>query len=83
MEWQDLVIGAAQWVLFLSLLPSVFSDDKPALATSFLTFVTLSTMAVAFVTLSFWNSAIGTAAGAFTWGVLALQVYARSRTPRD
>jgi len=79
MEWQDIVIGGAQWVLFMSLFPSVFSEDKPAFSTSLLTFTTLSAMAVTFVTLEFWNSAVGTAAGATTWGVLAYQVYAKKR----
>jgi len=71
--WQELIFTVGGFVFFLALLPSIFSKDKPAFATSVVTASFLSLFVVAFASLELWWSAIAQAAGALAWWILTLQ----------
>lgn len=71
--WQDWVLTAGQLVLFLALLPSVFSAAKPHLASSAMTSVVLYTFTVAFWSLGLVWGASMSALVASTWLILFLQ----------
>jgi hypothetical protein len=75
MEWQDIVISVGQWILAAALLPSVFSNDKPALATSILTGSILAVFSFTFYTLNLPGATLSAAAVAILWLILALQRY--------
>ena len=77
--WQDVVISIGQWLFFLALLPSVFSNDKPALSTSIMTGGTLMVFAVTYVTLDLWVSTFSTLLVASTWFFLSWQKYQQKR----
>lgn len=79
MEWQDFVISAGQIVLFLALIPSVLSKDKPAFSTSLLTGSVLAVFAFTFVTLSMWFSGLSAGLVSVTWFLLAGQKYLSDR----
>lgn len=73
MLWQDLVLTGGSAVFALALLPSVFSKDKPALSTSFMTGTVLLIFAFVYWTLSLWVSTITTIITGFLWLTLAIQ----------
>lgn len=72
-SWQDLFLTAGNVVLWLALLPSVFSENKPALSTSLLTGSILLMFSVIFATLELWFSSAALALVGATWFVLAVQ----------
>lgn len=82
MVWQDVVIGAGDYIFFIALLPSIFSRDKPALSSSLLTGTILIVFAFTFTTLHLWNSAFGSLLVGIAWFVLAIQKYRTKRTQR-
>src|SRR3989344_1550121 len=59
----------------LSLLPSVFSKDKPALATSLITTSILFIYVYVYITMNLYMTALGTLTTGMLWGVLAYQKY--------
>lgn len=75
MVWQDIVITACQVVAVFSLLPSIFSDDKPALKTSIMNVCIVSVVSFCMLTLKLWSSSFTAALIAVSWGILALQKY--------
>jgi len=75
MPWQDVVIGFVQWVLFLALLPSIWSPHKPALLSSIVMAASLSVLAFTFFTLGYWNATIALVANVLGWVVLGVQRY--------
>ncbi len=79
MAWQDIIIGAGQWVFLLALLPSIFGKDKPALMTSLLTCVVLAVLAFAYATLALWVSTISAMLVSSAWLTLAVQKYRINR----
>ena len=79
MEWQDIILSIGQIVFIIALLPSVFSKDKPALATSVITGITLMIFAFTYATLSLTNAAISAVIVSLLWFVLAIQKYKQQK----
>ena len=77
MSWQDVVITAGQIVFFLALLPSIFSEDKPALATSLTTGLVLIAFAFAYLSLDLLFAFATGGITAVCWLVLAYQKFRR------
>ncbi len=75
MIWQDYVFVVGNLVFIAALIPSIVGKDKPAIATSILTSITLYTFAFSFATLSLWGSAVLTFIVASLWLTLAFQKY--------
>jgi len=75
MIWQDIVLGGAQIFFAISLLPSVFSKDKPALATSVMTSFMLYVIGYVNFTLNLYGASGGLFIVATLWGILAIQKY--------
>ena len=79
MHWQDFVFITGQVAFTLSLLPSVFSKDKPAFLTSIVSASFLVIFAFTYTTLSLWLAALGTATTSTLWFILAYQKYQMRR----
>jgi uncharacterized membrane protein YagU involved in acid resistance len=75
--WQDYVILVIQVSFALSLIPSVLSDDKPAILTSMFNAILLVVLAIVFASLSLWSSSVATFSVAVLWTVLMVQVLRR------
>ena len=60
-------------MFIIALLPSIFSKDKPAIATSLITGTVLTIFAFTFATLSLWLSAVSTMFVSIVWFILAFQ----------
>lgn len=73
MIWQDWIISIGNFILFLGLLPSITSKNKPAKTTSLLYTFVLSAIVISLVSLELWLSAFGTLLNALAWGILFLQ----------
>lgn len=71
--WQDIVIAIVQFVFSIALIPSIFSDKKPNIFSSVITFVGLIVMIICFFTLGLYNSVIWSSFSALGWLVLLLQ----------
>jgi hypothetical protein len=78
MPWQDLLFTIGNGIFFLSLLPSIFSQDKPSVWTSFITASTLSTFCFAYYSLDFIFSAFSIALSAGAWWVLFFQKFKKT-----
>lgn len=63
----------AQIVFSMALLPSIFSKNKPALASSLVTGTFVLIIAFAFATLSLWLSTITSVINGTMWLILAFQ----------
>lgn len=79
MQWQDVVLTIGQLVLTLSLLPTVFSKDKPVLITSISFGAILMTFSITFATLALWFTTLTTFLGSLTWFLIAFQKYSQER----
>lgn len=80
MEWQDLVIAIGAILFAVALLPTVFSEAKPAWATSAMTGSVLYVVAFTYTTIGLDFAAITTGISAFLWTViLAQSILARQR----
>jgi hypothetical protein len=79
MIWQDVVLGGAQIFFAVSLLPSVFSKDKPALATSIMTSFMLYVICFVNYTLNLYGAAAGLFLVASLWGILAFQKFTEKK----
>ncbi len=77
MIWQDWVVAVGSGVITLSLLPTVFGPDKPALSTCLITGSILLIFAATFATLQMWLTAGINCLTATLWLVLAGQVLYR------
>ena len=82
MVWQDWVLTIGQFLFTFALVPSVFSQDKPALTTSLLTGGVLAVFAIVFATLYLWLAAISTLVASLTWFLLAYQKYSINNSNR-
>lgn len=73
MRWQDIVISVAQVCFIFAMLPSIRSNDKPAVATSVMNVILVSTISFSLLTLHLWFSAATAVGIAVTWAILAIQ----------
>lgn len=73
MRWQDIVISVAQLCFIIAMLPSIKSNDKPAVATSVMNVVLVAVIATCMLTLRLWFSAFTALTIASTWAILAVQ----------
>lgn len=74
MIWQDLVIGCAQLVFVIALLPTLFGNEKPARATCAATAVACYAVAFAVVSLDFIWSTVTVSMCAMEWTIMTFQV---------
>ena len=75
MAWQDYILTIGTILFIIALIPSIFSKDKPALATSLLTGSVLAIFAFVYATLSLWLTTITVSITSITWLILAYQKY--------
>ena len=73
--WQDVIFSIGSVIFAIALLPSVFSNDKPALATSVMTGTVLVIFTITYATLGLWSTAIINGMVSTIWWVLAWQVF--------
>lgn len=73
MIWQDILIGSAQAMLAIGLVPAVIHHHKPPLATSLTTALGMAAFATAFATLGLWWSTAMSGVQLVLWVILALQ----------
>jgi uncharacterized integral membrane protein len=73
--WQDIVMTIGSIGFVVSLLPSVFSKDKPALTTSIMTAIILCSLIICYVSLGLYLSSVLNLITAILWIVLAIQKY--------
>lgn len=73
MNWQDIVIAVGTVIIVLGVLPSIFSDDKPALATCAITATIVFIFALTFLTLELWFTATVNLANTTVWTILTVQ----------
>lgn len=73
MEWQDLVIAIGSGLFVVALLPTVFSDEKPAWSTSAMTGSILYVFAFTYYTLGLKLGAITAALSAVVWTIILVQ----------
>jgi len=73
MFWQDWVLTAGSLIFAFALIPSVFSQHKPALSTSLMTGAVLLVFSFVYLTLSLWFASITTLTTGTLWFTLAIQ----------
>lgn len=73
MAWQDAVFAVGNVVLSIGLVFSIASPHKPAVPTSFVTGLTITSFAVTFAMMELWFSAAAAATNALLWWVLLAQ----------
>ena len=79
MIWQDLVLMLGGFVFSAALLPTIWSQSKPAASTCILTGSMLLVFAVVYLSLQLWLAAAATALSAACWLVLLGQLLTRCR----
>jgi len=72
-SWQDIILSIGSLFFIAGLLPSVLSQNKPAVTTSITNALVLLTFTITYATLSLWFAAVTTAITAGLWAVLAFQ----------
>jgi len=75
MIWQDVILTGAQLFFAVSLLPSIFSKDKPAFLTSASTSFMLYVICYVNFTLNLYGAAAGLFLVATFWAILAIRKY--------
>lgn len=73
MRWQEAVFLVGGWALAAALIPTVLANAPPPLSTSLLTGTVLSGYTATFIQQKQYVSAVGIAANALLWWVLAWQ----------
>lgn len=74
--WQDWALSSVQFMLALSLLPTLFHrTQKPTLSSAIMTATCLYAMAAVYFTLAFWFSMTMAATLAAQWTILGIQRY--------
>ncbi len=73
MRWQDLVISVCQLFFVIAMIPSIRSNDKPALTTSIMNVILVAIITVCLFTLKLWFSSFTAALVGLTWSILAIQ----------
>ena len=76
--WQDYVLAVGVFIFSLALIPTIRSNQKPALSTSVLTSIVLFVFAITYASLGLWLAVVAQFVGAFVWSVLAWQRYRQS-----
>ncbi|MHB1162944.1 MAG: hypothetical protein ACYCZZ_00215 [Minisyncoccota bacterium] len=71
--WQDYLLTAVQAFFCLTLIPMLLAKEKPPLASSVSTGLTLLISAAVFMTLHFWLTAISQTVVGIQWLTLAYQ----------
>lgn len=79
MHWQDLVFSVGSWIFVASMIPTIRSNQKPALATSVITSTILIFFAITQITLGLWLTSIATVATFIAWSILAYQRYKQTK----
>lgn len=79
MVWQDIIIAICNFVMFLALIPSIKSTEKPILSTSIITASAVTVIAITLRTLSLQFAFISTALIAIGWWTLTLQNLMRKK----
>lgn len=79
MSWQDITLSGGTVFLMIALVPSLWSDEKPAIATSLMTGSVLTVFAAVDVTLSLWFTGVAASLTAALWFVLAIQQHRRHK----
>lgn len=82
MHWQDIALSVGQIIFVISLLPSILSKDKPALATSTMTAIILYIFALIDLTIPLYVTSVTVTATALGWTILAFQKYNIDRRRR-
>lgn len=77
--WQDIVIATCQIFFVVALMPSVFSDDKPALSTAIMHTILITIITFALFSLELWFTASTAAAVGVVWVILAVQKFKLDR----
>jgi hypothetical protein len=83
MLWQDIVITLGGWIFIIALLPSIFSNDKPAVATSLLNTIVLIAFVVTYISLGLVVSGITMSITAFLWFILMIQKYISNKKEKN
>lgn len=73
MIWQDIVITIGCFLLALSTIPSITSNNKPPRSTCMGFVIILIAFAVSFATIDLWLSTLGAIAQSIAWGILLFQ----------
>jgi len=73
MLWQDIVISISQLILFIGLIPSIKSAQKPALSTSVISASAVTVITITLGTLYLWLSVVTASLIAGGWWILAWQ----------
>lgn len=73
MIWQDVLIMISVFGLSVALIPSIRSANKPALKTCLISFVFVTAITIAFMTLQLRLSAIAEGLVAVAWLILLIQ----------
>lgn len=73
--WQDFVMMMGSIGFIASLLPSVFSKDKPQILTSISTAIILISFTICYLSMGLYLSSILTVFTAILWIILARQKY--------
>jgi hypothetical protein len=71
--WQDWVIAVGQLILFVALLPSIFSDDKPNNWSSLISALVIALFGFTFWTLGLLWSAFASVLASLAWFILFFQ----------
>jgi len=71
--WQDIVLAIGTLIFSAALLPSIFSNYKPAIWTCITTGLVLAVFVVTYASLSLWYATITAVLNAILWFILAGQ----------
>jgi hypothetical protein len=77
--WQDYALSLTGFVFIVSLLPSIFSKDKPAFTTSLITCSGIAVNMVAFATLKLWWTFITNVILFCLWATLGMQMLLKGK----
>lgn len=71
--WQDIIISIGGVFFTIALIPSLLSQDKPALTTSVMTSSILFILVFTYASLGLWLSSLMNAIMCLLWATLAVQ----------
>jgi hypothetical protein len=74
MKWQDAIFATGEVVFMIGLLPSVFSDNKPAALTSLATAIMLMAFLLVHASYKLWMAFILCSGTIILWWILFVQV---------
>jgi hypothetical protein len=75
MLWQDIVLSIGSIVFIFALIPTVFSKDKPPLASSIPTGIVLFVFAMVYFSLHLLSTGITNLITSTLWFIIAFQKY--------